>query len=301
MQGIQDRLTPVSSVVDLQVDWTTGLLKDLEGNTASALLLADAPTSPNHQMTDVPVAVLPTIKPMVKLINEAIKGKDSNELDENLARWLGVQSDEEEDMDLDVHTEFDSKLTPAHIMDECDEETQAFVLAEDKSSDQLLAELLPKDHLTFDWSHDRQTFTGTRETFIGQAGPTFTTRPTELPVVIEHVEIVQEDMAMESRNISPIPGTSQNDAIPATFTIPAPHTPLQSAIPPRSRRRRSSIRRSLDTDLEQMTRIEARRVEAELITAQAFAQLSEHFSNITIALTSIANAISDVARKMPNP
>ncbi|KAJ8728922.1 hypothetical protein PYW07_006618 [Mythimna separata] len=129
------------------------------------------------------------------------------------------------------------------------------------------------------------------------------TRPTELPVVIEHVEIVQEEMAMDSRNIqqSPIPGTSQNDAIPATSTIPAPHTPLQSAVPPRPRRRRSSIRRSLDTDLEQMTRIEARRVEAELITAQAFAQLSEQFSNMTIALTSIANAISDVARKMPNP
>lgn len=50
-------------------------LEDLEGNTASALLLADAPKSPNYQMTDVPVAVLPTIKPNVKLINEAIKGK----------------------------------------------------------------------------------------------------------------------------------------------------------------------------------------------------------------------------------
>lgn len=50
-----------------------------------------------------------------------------------------------------------------------------------------------------------------------------------------------------------------------------------------------------------MTRIEARRVEAEMITAQALAQLSENFSNITIALTSIANAISEIARKMPNP
>ncbi|KAJ8710625.1 hypothetical protein PYW08_009140 [Mythimna loreyi] len=182
MQGIQDRLTPVSSVVDLQVDWTTGLLRDLEGNTASALLLADAPKSPNHQMTDVPVAVLPTIKPNVKLINEAIKGKDSNELDESLARWLEVQSDEEEDVDLDVHTEFDDKLTPAHIMDECDAETRAFVSAEDKSFDQLLAELLPKDHLTFDWSHDRQTFTGTRETFTGQTGPTFTLTAETKPV-----------------------------------------------------------------------------------------------------------------------
>ncbi|KAJ8720798.1 hypothetical protein PYW08_006263 [Mythimna loreyi] len=107
---------------------------------------------------------------------------NSNELDESLARWLEVQSDEEEDVDLDVHTEFDDKLAPAHIMDECDAETRAFVSAEDKSSDQLLAELLPKDHLTFDWSHDRQTFTGTRETFTGQTGPTFTLTAETKPV-----------------------------------------------------------------------------------------------------------------------
>ncbi|KAJ8711172.1 hypothetical protein PYW07_008414 [Mythimna separata] len=69
-------------------------------------------------------------------------------------------------------------------------------------------------------------------------------RPTDSPVVIEHVELVQEDMAMDSRNISPIPGTSQNDTIPATSTstVPAPQTPLQRAIPPQPRRRRPSIR-----------------------------------------------------------
>lgn len=53
--------------------------------------------------------------------------------------------------------------------------------------------------------------------------------------------------------------------------------------------------------MDQFTNIEARRVEAELITARAFAQLAENIGNITSALTSIANAISDVARKMPNP
>lgn len=53
--------------------------------------------------------------------------------------------------------------------------------------------------------------------------------------------------------------------------------------------------------MEQFASIEARRVDAELITAQAFAQLSEHIGNIASGLTSIANAISDVARKMPNP
>lgn len=49
----------------------------------------------------------------------------------------------------------------------------------------------------------------------------FQTRPTESPVVNVVIENVtgQEDTEMHSlRNISPIPGTSHNDAIPASST-----------------------------------------------------------------------------------
>lgn len=89
------------------------------------------------------------------------------------------------------------------------------------------------------------------------------------------------------------------------FLVPAP---VQSTIPPRPRRRRrSSIPRASDINMEQLVSIEARRVDAELTTAQVFSQmsanmtqLSENIGNIASALNNIANAISDVAKKMPN-
>ncbi|CAG4995292.1 unnamed protein product [Parnassius apollo] len=124
-----DFLTPVSSigtssnsVFDIQVDWTTGILKSPEEETASGLLLVDVPNSSKHPTADVPVAVSTHVKPLVKLINEAVKGKDSKDLDENLARWLEEQSDEEELEDLDLRTDREScgesNLAPAHILDE---------------------------------------------------------------------------------------------------------------------------------------------------------------------------------------
>ncbi|CAH1636338.1 unnamed protein product [Spodoptera littoralis] len=128
---------------------------------------------------------------------------------------------------------------------------------------------------------------------------------TELPIMIEIVETGEQ--VMQANNNSPILGMSHIDAIPASSTIPASPTPLENSIPtippaPRTRRRRrSSISRPLDSQMEQFSSIEARRVEAELITAQALAKLSENIGNIANALTSIANAISDVASKMPNP
>ncbi|XP_045503592.1 uncharacterized protein LOC123700425 isoform X2 [Colias croceus] len=136
-------------------------------------------------------------------------------------------------------------------------------------------------------------------------GQEFATRDTILTVdpfpqssapVVENILIPAESAEMDSSTII----TSHNEAVQELPTIPAPATPLQSTLPQRPRRRRSSIQRTVDIDMQQMTDIEARRVEAELITAQALTKLSESVSNIGNALLSIANAISEVARKMPS-
>ncbi|KAF9416595.1 hypothetical protein HW555_006104 [Spodoptera exigua] len=110
--------------------------------------------------------------------------------------------------------------------------------------------------------------------------------------MMKHTE---QDMEMQDN--SPMLGSSHSDTIPVSSTIPAPRSPFMNAVP-RPRQRRQS---RLDEHMDQLINIEERKLESELITTQEFSKLSENIGNIAIALTSIANAISDVARKMPNP
>ena len=99
---------------------------------------------------------------------------ESKELDESFARWLeDEQSDEDDDQETLGRAMQESFLVPAHIIEDLDQVVQDFVANEDDASDRLVTNLLTTDHITFDWSSDREAFKGTREPFTGQSGPTF--------------------------------------------------------------------------------------------------------------------------------
>lgn len=53
--------------------------------------------------------------------------------------------------------------------------------------------------------------------------------------------------------------------------------------------------------MERFATMEEQRVEAELTTARAFAQLAEQVGNMERALSSVTDAITDLVRKMPDP
>ncbi|CAB3242120.1 unnamed protein product [Arctia plantaginis] len=96
------------------------------------------------------------------------------------------------------------------------------------------------------------------------------------------------DMQHSMQSITEDPGPSR---IPRTrVTMPASSTPLPSNIP-RPRRR---VVRTMDSDMERFSNIEARRVEAEMTAAQALAKIAE-------ALLSVGDALKEIARKMPEP
>ncbi|XP_037297345.1 uncharacterized protein LOC119190166 isoform X2 [Manduca sexta] len=106
----------------------------------------------------------------------------------------------------------------------------------------------------------------------------------------------EEIQIFENIQLSPIPTTSEGDAMQATSIIP-PITPapVQPTTQP-PRRRRSSIRRPVD-EMERFANIEERRVEAEMLTARSLAELSQQMGNIANALLAISNAILEMARR----
>ncbi|KAF9406109.1 hypothetical protein HW555_013415 [Spodoptera exigua] len=105
-----------------------------------------------------------------------------------------------------------------------------------------------------------------------------------------------------TEDTSPVPGTSHDDTpqpiclIPPAKPTPTPvhshHTTTVTI--PQPRRRRSLIPRAQNADMEQFARIEERRVEAEMKTAEALAKIAEHMGTIGCALL-------EISRKMPEP
>lgn len=63
-------------------------------------------------------------------------------------------------------------LQPAHI-DDLDKDLLDWVTNDDNLSDRHIRQLLRTEQFNFDWSHDHMKFTGRKETFTGQSGPTF--------------------------------------------------------------------------------------------------------------------------------
>ncbi|CAB3241163.1 unnamed protein product [Arctia plantaginis] len=108
------------------------------------------------------------------------------------------------------------------------------------------------------------------------------------PAVESSVISEDSDMQHSMQSVTEDPGPSR---IPrTTVTMSASSTPLPSNIP-RPRRR---VVRTINSDMERFSNIEARRVEAEMTAAQAVAKIAE-------ALLSVGDALKEIARKMPEP
>ncbi|KAL4702605.1 hypothetical protein ACJJTC_016081 [Scirpophaga incertulas] len=78
-----------------------------------------------------------------------------------------------------------------------------------------------------------------------------------------------------------------------------------AAVPPPSKRLRRTRSSNYNTEIERMASIEERRVEAERLSAQAFADIGQKLdriadanNNIAVAITAVANALQQIANKM---
>ncbi|XP_047027779.1 uncharacterized protein LOC124635871 [Helicoverpa zea] len=124
------------------------------------------------------------------------------------------------------------------------------------------------------------------------------------PVAIDS-SIVSNNEVMEMHfeqpvHVSPVPGTSHSEVIPETIipeTTPLPETITSRRI----RRRQISTHRGDTITMERFATMAVQRVETELTTARAFAQLAEQVGNMARALSSVTDAITDLVRKMPDP
>ncbi|KAL0828804.1 hypothetical protein ABMA28_003717 [Loxostege sticticalis] len=100
----------------------------------------------------------------------------SDTLQDDIERWedtIGVSlpgSDIEED---DAIVELGAGRSLQNEFDDLPGEVSCLLAESDDRDDRALREIATDDMLNFDWSSDPLVFTGQRETFTGQAGPTF--------------------------------------------------------------------------------------------------------------------------------
>ncbi|KAH9632247.1 hypothetical protein HF086_002882 [Spodoptera exigua] len=101
--------------------------------------------------------------------------------------------------------------------------------------------------------------------------------------------------ALDQRLVAVMGGHEFGNLPPATPTPTPVHSHHTTTVTiPQPRRRRSLIPRAQNADMEQFARIEERRVEAEMKTAEALAKIAEHMGTIGCALL-------EISRKMPEP
>ncbi|KAL4719592.1 hypothetical protein ACJJTC_019271 [Scirpophaga incertulas] len=126
------------------------------------------------------------------------------------------------------------------------------------------------------------------------------------------------DIGMLASNISSVPNIIEHIHSPLLPLTHEEHNEIRveapAAVPPPSNspganRTRQRLRRTrssnFNTEIERMASIEERRVEAERLSAQAFAdigqkldRIAEANNNIAVAITAVANALQQIANKM---
>ncbi|XP_045487014.1 piggyBac transposable element-derived protein 4-like isoform X1 [Pieris rapae] len=135
-----------------------------------------------------------SVAPSTSKLHTSIGVNDKN-FEQTIDEWI---TDDLSDCDIEKDDEIcpilpsrNASTEPAIITDLTPYEAR-ILETEDQQNDLGLRDLVPSDCFDFNWTRDRQIFTGQRETFTGTGGPTFTISDTTRVVDIFYKMIDSE-------------------------------------------------------------------------------------------------------------
>ncbi|XP_022126462.2 piggyBac transposable element-derived protein 4 isoform X2 [Pieris rapae] len=123
--------------------------------------------------TEVEISVAPSTSKQHTFIGVS----DKNLTAQTIEEWM---TDDLSDCDIEIEDEICPLILPSRnaltepaILNDLTPYEAGILETEDQQNDLVLRDFVPSDCFDFNWTRDRQIFTGQRETFTGTGGPTF--------------------------------------------------------------------------------------------------------------------------------